>query len=107
MRQYEGYEIGPILREIRKGKSLTVEDVADATGISVSTLSQLEQGGRNLSMRNLYVLMDVYETDANTLLNLETPSNSIDAKLKRLPLEQRQFLMNSFNFMIEQVLQFA
>lgn len=42
MRQYEGYEIGPILREIRKDKRLTVEDVADTAGISVSTLSQLE-----------------------------------------------------------------
>lgn len=40
----EGYEIGPILREIRKDKRLTVEDVADSAGISVSTLSQLEQG---------------------------------------------------------------
>ena len=53
MRQYEGYEIGPILREIRKDKRLTVEDVADTAGISVSTLSQLEQGGRNLSIRSL------------------------------------------------------
>lgn len=97
MRQYEGYEIGPILREIRKDKRLTVEDVADTAGISVSTLSQLEQGGRNLSMRNLYVLMDVYETDANTLLNLEVASDSIDAKLKRLPVEQRQFLMKDGN----------
>ena len=103
MRQYEGYEIGPILREIRKDKRLTVEDVADTAGISVSTLSQLEQGGRNLSMRNLYV----YETDANTLLNLEVASDSIDAKLKRLPVEQRQFLMKSFDFMIEQALRSA
>ena len=107
MRQYEGYEIGPILREIRKDKRLTVEDVVDTAGISVSTLSQLEQGGRNLSMRNLYVLMDVYETDANTLLNLEVASDSIDAKLKRLPVEQRQFLMKSFDFMIEQALRSA
>ncbi len=107
MRQYEGYEIGPILREIRKDKRLTVEDVAGSVGISVSSLSQLEQGGRNLSMKNLYLLMDVYETDANTLLNLNATSNSIEAKLKRLPSEQRQFLMKSFDFMIEQALKSA
>lgn len=52
-------------------------------------------------------LMDVYETDANTLLNLEVASDSIDAKLKRLPVEQRQFLMKSFDFMIEQALRSA
>lgn len=51
--------------------------------------------------------MDVYETDANTLLNLEVASDSIDAKLKRLPVEQRQFLMKSFDFMIEQALRSA
>ncbi len=107
MRQYEGYEIGPILREIRKDKRLTVEDVAGSVGISVSSLSQLEQGGRNLSMKNLYLLMDVYETDANTLLNLNATSNSIEAKLKKLPPEQRQFLMKSFDFMIDQALKSA
>lgn len=85
MKQYEAIMIGPVLREIRKGKGLTVEDVADTIGVSVSTLSQIEQGGRNLSMRNLYALMDVYETDANTLLDLDSVSDSIDSKLKRLP----------------------
>lgn len=107
MKQYEGYLNGPVLREIRKGKGLTVEDVAGSTGISVSTLSQLEQGGRNLSMRNLYVLMDAYETDANTLLDLDATSDSIDSKLRRLPAEQRDFLMKSFDFMIEQALKSA
>ena len=75
MKQYEAIMIGPVLREIRKGKGLTVEDVADTIGVSVSTLSQIEQGGRNLSMRNLYALMDVYETDANTLLDLDSVSD--------------------------------
>lgn len=107
MKQYEGYLNGPVLREIRKGKGLTVEDVVGSTGISVSTLSQLEQGGRNLSMRNLYVLMDAYETDANTLLDLDATSDSIDSKLRRLPAEQRDFLMKSFDFMIEQALKSA
>ena len=107
MKQYGGYLNGPVLREIRKGKGLTVEDVVGSTGISVSILSQLEHGGRNLSMRNLYVLMDAYETDANTLLDLAATSDSIDSKLRRLPVEQRDFLMKSLDFMIEQALKFA
>ena len=107
MKQYEAIMIGPVLREIRKGKGLTVEDVADIIGVSVSTLSQIEQGGRNLSMRNLYALMDVYETDANTLLDLDSVSDSIDSKLKRLPEEKRRFLVKSFEFMLEEALQSA
>lgn len=62
--KYEGYKIGPVIRDIRKDKGLLIEEVAAKTGISVSTLGQVEQGGRNLSMKNLYMLMEVYETDA-------------------------------------------
>lgn len=67
--KYEGYKIGPVIRNVRKGKGLLLDEVATKTGISVSTLGQVEQGGRNLSMKNLYMLMDVYNTDANTLLS--------------------------------------
>ena len=53
--KYEGYKIGPVIRDIRKDKGLLIEEVAAKTGISVSTLGQVEQGGRNLSMKNLYM----------------------------------------------------
>ena len=69
--KYEGYKIGPVIRDIRKDKGLLIEEVAAKTGISVSTLGQVEQGGRNLSMKNLYMLMEVYETDANSLLQIK------------------------------------
>lgn len=55
--KYEGYKIGPVIRDIRKDKGLLIEEVAAKTGISVSTLGQVEQGGRNLSMKNLYMLI--------------------------------------------------
>ena len=58
-------------------------------------------------MRNLYVIMGAYETDANTLLNLDSTSDSIYSKLRRLPVEQCDLLMKSFDFMIEQVLKFV
>ena len=48
--KYEGYKIGPVIRDIRKDKGLLIEEVAAKTGISVSTLGQVEQGGRNLSI---------------------------------------------------------
>ncbi|MFF5448727.1 helix-turn-helix domain-containing protein [Streptomyces sp. NPDC012888] len=38
--------IGPRLRELRRGRGLTLEALATATGISVSTLSRLESGNR-------------------------------------------------------------
>ena len=38
--KYEGYKIGPVIRDIRKDKGLLIEEVAAKTGISVSTLGQ-------------------------------------------------------------------
>lgn len=39
--KYEGYKIGPVIRDIRKDKGLLIEEVAAKTGISVSTLASI------------------------------------------------------------------
>ena len=103
----EIYKIGPVIRDIRKDKGLLIEEVAAKTGISVSTLGQVEQGGRNLSMKNLYMLMEVYETDANSLLAIECTPDSLDSRLKRLPADKQDYLKKTFDFMIEQALKSA
>lgn len=105
--KYEGYKIGPVIRDIRKDKGLLIEEVAAKTGISVSTLGQVEQGGRNLSMKNLYMLMEVYETDANSLLAIDCTPDSLDSRLKRLPADKQNYLKKTFDFMIEQALKSA
>lgn len=64
--KYEGYKIGPVIRDIRKDKGLLIEEVAAKTGISVSTLGQVEQGGRNLSM--LYILFQIREKECSKAL---------------------------------------
>lgn len=55
--------------------------------------------------------MSAFECDANTILNinieethLET-NDSIDRKIDELPINQANYLKNSFAFMIEQVRQ--
>ncbi len=109
MQKYNGYENGPILRSIRKQKKLTVDEVCEITGISTSTLNQIEQGGRNLSMRMLFILMEVYEVDANTMLNISPISNdeSIDEKMNGLSQKQRDYFRKTFLFMLDQAEQFA
>lgn len=109
MLKYNGCENGPVLRSIRKQKKLTVDKVCEITGISTSTLNQIEQGGRNLSMRTLFILMEAYEVDANTMLNIP-PNNSedsIDKKLDCLSKTQRDYFRKSFLFMLEHAEQFA
>ena len=55
----------------------------------------------------MYMLMDVYNTDANTLLAIDTTSDSLDSKLRELPVDKQEYLRKTFNFMIEQALQSA
>lgn len=101
--KYNGYQVGPILRRLRKDRHYTIEALSEKTGISASTLKQMEQGGRNLSMRNLYVMMDAFKVDANTVLGLEEKkiSTSIDEKLNRLDDKQRAYFTASFLFMLD------
>ncbi|HHU75254.1 MAG TPA: ImmA/IrrE family metallo-endopeptidase [Clostridiales bacterium] len=58
--KYDGYTVGPNLRQLRKDKKLSLYQVSEKTGLSQSSITQVEQGGRNLSMKSLYLLMDVY-----------------------------------------------
>jgi len=48
--------IGPRLRELRRGRGLTLVDLAAQTGISVSTLSRLESGKRRPGLELLLPL---------------------------------------------------
>ncbi len=105
MKKYDGYQVGPILRSARLGKNLSVYDASALANISVSTLRQIEQGGRNLTLNNLYVFMQAYEVDANTLLGVpaQKMTNSVDGRLAVLPPEQRDQLKETFDFLIGQV----
>lgn len=48
------------LHEIRSQLELTIEDVAEKTGLSVSYVSRLESGERNLSLKNLNLFADAF-----------------------------------------------
>ena len=64
LNKYDGYTVGPKLRQLRKDKKLSVYQVSELTGLSNSSINQIEQGGRGLSMNGLYLLMDAYQCDA-------------------------------------------
>ncbi len=68
--EYDSYAIGPIVRKLRVDRELTQEKVSELTGLSTSSIQQIEQGGRNITIKTLYQFMEVYQCDANTILNL-------------------------------------
>ena len=54
-----------------------------------------------------YGSMEVYETDANSLLAIECTPDSLDSRLKQLPADKQDYLKKTFDFMIEQALKSA
>jgi transcriptional regulator with XRE-family HTH domain len=60
--------VGPRLRAIRRQHETTLADVAAETGISVSTLSRLEAGGRRPTLELLLPLAQAYGIQIDELI---------------------------------------
>jgi transcriptional regulator with XRE-family HTH domain len=60
--------VGPRLRALRSRRDTTLTDVSSATGISVSTLSRLESGGRRPTLELLLPLARMYGVPIDELV---------------------------------------
>ncbi|MEV0390118.1 XRE family transcriptional regulator [Nonomuraea sp. NPDC050643] len=60
--------VGPRLRVLRRRRGITLADVAEETGISESTLSRLESGGRRPNLELLLPLARVYDVPLDELV---------------------------------------
>ena len=60
--------IGQHLRHIRQDKKITLKDVSDQLGKSISWLSRLESGERGVGVDELFDLAAVYQTRASMIL---------------------------------------
>ena len=61
--------VGPRLRELRQHRELTLTQVAETTGISVSTLSRLESGTRKPTLELLLPLAEAYQVSLDELVD--------------------------------------
>lgn len=105
--EYDGIVIGPRLRELRKNRNLTLEKASELIGLSVSTLKQIEQGGRRLSMASLYLLMTAYQCDANTVLNIsDVHKDAFEMEWRRLSDAEKEKCKEVFGQIIRMVLDF-
>jgi len=60
--------VGPRLRALRRQRDTTLTELAEATGISVSTLSRLEAGQRKPNLELLLPLAKAYEVPLDELV---------------------------------------
>lgn len=61
--------VGPQLRAVRERRGATLSDVSAASGISVSTLSRLESGGRRPTLELLLRLARAHDVPMEELIN--------------------------------------
>ncbi|MFE4491729.1 helix-turn-helix domain-containing protein [Streptomyces niveus] len=66
-------DVAPRLRELRRGRALTLEAAAARAGLSPAHLSRLETGRRQPSLPMLLGLARVYGTTVSELLGEEPP----------------------------------
>ncbi|MEV7895531.1 helix-turn-helix domain-containing protein [Streptomyces cyaneofuscatus] len=78
--------VGPRLRRLRKDRGVTLSALSAATGISVSTLSRLESGGRRPSLELLLPIARAHEVPLDDLVGAPPVG---DPRVRAKPIVQR------------------
>lgn len=66
--------VGPRLRQLRRARALTLAQLAERTGIALSTLSRLESGLRRPALEVLLRLSRVYRMSVDDLVGARPPA---------------------------------
>src|SRR5271156_6452272 len=77
--------VGPRLRELRRRRGGTLAEISEATGISVSTLSRLESGGRKPTLELLLALARAYQVPLDELVGAPSPA---DPRVRTRPVRR-------------------
>jgi transcriptional regulator with XRE-family HTH domain len=100
--------VGPRLRAVRERRDATLAQVSEASGISVSTLSRLESGGRRPTLELLLRLARVHEVPVEELIHgptTEDPRVRSTAVRRHgrtmLPLTRRPGGVQAYKMIIE------
>lgn len=84
-------KIGNFLRELRKEKGLTQEQLAEKVNVARRTVSRWETGNNMPDLDILIELSDYYEVDLRELLNGERTCEKMDKELKETVLEVAEY----------------
>ncbi|MFI7097978.1 helix-turn-helix domain-containing protein [Streptomyces sp. NPDC050161] len=103
-------EVGPRLRRLRQERSVTLASLSEATGISVSTLSRLESGGRRATLELLLPLAQAHQVPLDELVGApEVGDPRVRAVPQRrehmtfVPLTRQPGALQAFKLVIDPV----
>ena len=84
---------------------MTIDELSEAVGKSVSHITQVEEGTRRISIDLLYALVTELDTDANTILAIQNKQGniSVDEELRKLSPEMRTYFSQQFVQMIKEI----
>ena len=91
----KNYDYGPIgkrIREARMAKKLTQQELADAIGVGVQHISDIERGFSGLSLSTLIAMLKVLDCDADYILfghATNNPNHPYNKITKNMSSEQR------------------
>ena len=84
-------KIGAFLKELRKEKNITQEELADKMGVSRRTVSRWETGSNMPDMDILIDISDFYEVDLREILDGERKDVKMDSETKETVLKVAEF----------------
>jgi transcriptional regulator with XRE-family HTH domain len=77
--------VGPRLRTLRRRRGTTLAELSELTGISVSTLSRLEGGGRKPTLELLLALARAHQVPLDELIGAAAPG---DPRVRARPVRR-------------------
>jgi DNA-binding transcriptional MerR regulator/quercetin dioxygenase-like cupin family protein len=92
--------VGLHLRALRTRQGLSLADVAERTGLSISFLSAVERGQASISLGNLFKLADAYGTTVPGL----NPAHRREQRTMLHPADRPRFVANHGLVVIEDLL---
>ena len=87
----EMQKIGAFLKELRKEKELTQEQLAEALNVSRRTVSRWETGSNLPDLDLLMEMADFYQVDLRELLSGERKREQMDEELKETVLQVAEY----------------
>lgn len=84
-------KIGAFLKELRKEKNITQEELADKMGVSRRTVSRWETGSNMPDMDILIDISDFYGVDLREILDGERKDSQMDKEMKETVLKVAEF----------------
>lgn len=84
-------KIGNFLKELRKEKNLTQEQLAETLNVSRRTVSRWETGSNMPDLDLLMEIADLYQVDLRELLNGERKNEQMNEEMKETVLQVAEY----------------